>query len=350
MRPIVHLADRDDAIAFPAFYTFVSPALRAVARGPLRRARHAGRTCEGPAGERWCAECEATADDLLRQSFNRLRSALTGPVPTTRSGEPVREMTLVRDHLLSAAARDEDIATWAKALQGEGNDAEPAWLRAARAQLVHYPLRHLEEGTRRTDAVSRGASARPERDLRQAAWAAPLREDAAILDMLTLVVFRMRRRVSDPFQVPDDLRVRHGLTQAEAARRMGTALASLRAVNPGFFAANIDESAIGHGPEPAADPQQALLATQEAARARAVVANLLRTGADDPEPRATRRKTYQDVVAAMCALGNGRPADPVAVAAKGLGVAPDRAERLVRRLAVLVAAAGLEWTSELAGE
>jgi hypothetical protein len=349
VRPISHLADRDDAIAFAAFHTFVSPALRVAARGPLHRARHAGRACSSPTGMGWCAECEATADDLLLESFTRLRSALDGAVPVTRAGQPVREMALVCEHLMSAGAKEEDSAVWASGLRSSGGDEEPRWLRAARAQLVHYPLRHLEERTRRADAVRRGASARPDRDLRQAAWAAPLRDDPAGLEMLILVVFRMRRRASDPFHVPDDLRERHGLTRAEASGRMGRAMASLRAANPGFFAANIGEPASGAGVGAPVDPQDALAAVAGREQARATLARLLAVRSDGPDPHAVRRTAYRKVAAAVCSVGAGRRVDPVAVAVRESGVAPVRAARMVRRFAVLVAAAGVEWTDRVAG-
>lgn len=347
MRPISQLADRDDAIAFAAFHTFVPPALRVAARRPLHRARQAGRACDAPTGRGWCAECEATVDDLLLESFARLRSALGGAMPETRSGQPVREMVMVCEHLTSTDARDENAADRAVKLRLAESGGEPAWLRAARAQLVHYPLRHLEERTRRADAVRRGASARPDRDLRQAAWADPLRADPAVLEMLIVLVFRMRRRVPDPFQVPDDLRERHGSTRAEASRRMGTALAGLRAVNPGFFAANIGEAVTGHDAEPPVDPQDGLTAAAERDQARARLARLLMAPTAAPVPCAPPRGAYRDVIAAVCAVGAERRADPIAVAVRKLGVAPEQAARTVRRLAVLVAVAGVEWADQV---
>lgn len=349
MRPISHLADRDDAIAIAAFHTLVSPALRVVARRPLHRARHAGRPCGAPTGPGWCAECEATVDDLLLESFARLRSALGGAMPETLSGKPVREMVMVCEHLASADARDEDAAAWAVKLRRAQSDDAP-WLRAAWAQLVYYPLRHLEERTRRADAVRRGASARPDRDLRQAAWAAPLRDDPTGLEMLIALVYRMRRRVSDPFQVPDDLRERHGLARAEASRRMGTALTALRAANPGFFAANIGEPATGHGVKPPLDPQDSVMTAAERDHARATLARLLMARVGESMPCATRRRSYRDVTAAICAVGSGRRADPVAVAVRELDVAPKQAARLVRRLAILVAVADVEWTNQVLEE
>jgi hypothetical protein len=83
VRPVAHLADGDDAIAFAAFHTLVAPALRAAARWPLRRARHTGSPCRAPAGTGACADCEATLDDLQLDAFARLRTALAGPLPTT---------------------------------------------------------------------------------------------------------------------------------------------------------------------------------------------------------------------------------------------------------------------------
>ncbi|TDC84513.1 hypothetical protein [Actinomadura sp. 7K507] len=350
MRPVAHLADQDDAIAFAAFHTLVSPALRAVARGPLRRARHSGRACEAPVGAGWCAECEASADDLVMESFTRLRAALVGPLPTTRSGEPVREMALVCEHLMSAEAGEESTAALAVKLRDGATEGEDAWLRAARAQLVHYPLGLLEERVRRADAVRRGASARPERDLRQAAWAAPLRQDATILDLLVLAVFRARRGVPELFDVPDDLRERHDLSRAEAARRMAEALCALRKTNPAFFAANIGD-AVPSGLDVTVDgPEDQLEAAASREAARATMRRLLAGGADEPVAQAGRRLAYRAVVAAVCAVGSGRRSDPLEVAEAKLGLAPRPAGRLVRRLAVLVAAAGVDWSERLTVE
>ncbi|MEU4828515.1 hypothetical protein AB0H37_42260 [Actinomadura sp. NPDC023710] len=94
--------------------------------------------------------------------------------------------------------------------------------------LLDRVIRERSPLVQRAGAVRRGASARPDRDLRQAAWAASLRTDPAVLDMLVLAVFRVRRGVTDPCQVPDDLRRRHGLTRPDATRRMAQALRALR--------------------------------------------------------------------------------------------------------------------------
>lgn len=347
MRPLSHIADRDDAIAFAAFHAFVAPALRAAARRPLYRARHAGATCRATAGAGGCADCEETIDDLLYDGFVRLRSAVAGQVPTTRSGEQVREVALLCAHLKSSQARDEDAAAFARRLAGAVSDDEPAWLRAARAQLVHYPLHHLEERVRRADAVRRGASARPDRDLRQAAWAAPLRTDPAVLDLLVLAVFRVRRGVTEPFEVPDDLRERHGLTCPDATRRMGEALRALRGANPAFFAANIGEPSLNVPAAPMADPQERLEAAADRDAARASMRRLLSDNPGDRGQRADRRTGHRAVVAAVCAVGAGLKGDPVAVATRNMRLAPEPARKLVRRLAILVAAAGVDWSEQL---
>jgi hypothetical protein len=361
MRPIAHLADHDDAIAFAAFRTLVLPAVRDAARGPLRRARHAGRACHGPVGTEWCAECEVTVDDLLLESFTRLRAALTGPVPQTRSGEPVRELAALRAHLQDPQAWDQDTRAFAATLRAPAGDDEPRWLRAARAQLVHYPLRHLEAQTRRADAVRRGAAARPDRDLREAVWAAPLRADPVVLDLLFLAVFRVRRGTADLFEVPADLCERHGLDRAEATRRMGEALTKLRAANSGFFAANLGEHITGvpggdraaapwveAGDVAGGDPQERLNAADDRRSAREILLRLVAERPGEPAARTRRCRAYRAVAAQVCAVGSGDGGDPVGAAIRLLGLAPETAARLVRRLVVLIAAAGVEWSARLA--
>ncbi|MEO3807202.1 hypothetical protein [Nonomuraea sp. B1E8] len=330
MLPLAHLADPDDAIAFPAFYALTAPAMRAAARKPLYRARHAGIPCHAPVGPGGCAECEATIEDLLLAGFARLR----GPLPTTRTGEPVRELALVRYHLVSPQAEYEDTAALAHALRRPAVEGEPPWLRAARAQLIHYPLVHLEGRIRRDDAVRRGAAARPERDLQQAAWAAPLRTDPVTLDLLILAVCRARRGASC-CEIPADLCERHGLSMSEARRRTDAALQRLRCLNPAFYAANLDD-------DPLAGISWAVGYTcsthiVERDAARETLHRLLAA------PGPTYRRAYQAVVASICAAGSGERADPVRLAMTSMGLTPPTAQRLIRTLVSLAAAAGLDW-------
>ncbi len=323
MRPVAHLADHDDAIAFPAFHALVDPALRAAARTPLRRARHANRDCRAPVGPGWCADCETSVGDLLMAGFTRLREVLNGSVPVTRTGEPVREWAVLRAHLTSPEAEHENTAELATVLCRPAADDEAPWLRAARAQLVHHPLQHLEERTRRQDAVARGAAARPERDLRQARWAAPLRTDPILLDLLIVAVFRTRRGLTDLLHVPDDVRERHGLTPAQATEAMRRALTALHTVNPAFFAANLGDTAVSLlRPDPSeirphhADPFVPLTTIMERARARATLHRLI-------APSHRRHPDHRPVIAAICAVDAGENTDPVKVARHTLGLAPN---------------------------
>ncbi len=335
MRPLAHVAHPDDAIAFPAFYALTAPAVRAVAGGPLRRARHAGAACHAPVGPGACADCEATLDDLILAGFARLR----GPLPTTRSGVPVRELALVREHLASPEAAYEDVAVLAQVLRGPVVEGEAAWLRAARAQLIHYPLARLEERVRRDDAVRRGAAARPDRDLRQAVWAAPLRTDSATLDLLIFAVFRARRGASGcDIPIPVDLCKRHGLSQDEARRRLDAALRHLRILNPAFYAANLDDEPLTGVPWAAgyACPGHVTL---ERAAARETLRGFLAT------PGSARRRAYAAVVAGICAAADeANCADLGGLAMASLDLTPPAARHLIRTLVPLVAAAGLDWS------
>lgn len=348
MRSIAHLADPSDAIAYVAFHVLVEPALRDVACGPLSRARHSGRVCWGPGAGDLCADCTESIHDLLLDGFTRLRVALVGPLPLTASGEPVRELAVLCDHIISVQARWDDARQAGELLRGRPAEDEPAWVRAARAQLVHYPVRHLEALTRRNDATRRGAAARPDRDLRTAGWAAPLREDPAEQDLLVFAVFRARRGPGELGPVPTDLCERHGLDQAEARRRLHEALARLRRVSPAFFAANVGDL-VAEVPEKCTDndPQWLVLDADARDRARSAVARLVSVRPDEPEPRRHRRAVYREVIAVVCAVGLGGTGDPVDAAVRAFRLEPLSARRLVRRLVSLACTAGLDWTFDL---
>ena len=336
MQPVAQVAHPDETVAFAAFCTLVKPALRAAARNPLRRARHAGRACQAPTGRGWCADCEATADDLLTDSFRRLRKALHGPVPTTRNGEPVREWLVLRTHLTSPEAEQQDAADLAADLTRPTTDTDPRWLRAARAQLVHYPLRHLEGRVRRQDAVARGAAARPERDLRQARWAAPLRTDPSLLDLAIIAVFRARRGLTDLLHVPEDVRQRLNLTPAQATEKMRKALQTLHTINPAFLPATLGSSALSLPPPAPTTPPAAPPATPpERIQAQSTLRALLTS------------HPHRPIIAALCALAAGENTAPTEIARRSLGLSPEAAYHLVRRLTTLIATAGIDWTEQL---
>jgi hypothetical protein len=233
------LASTDPAAAFVPFSRLFAPALRRITRSPLMRARHWAGPCAGPMRGSWCADCESTVDDLLLASYDRLRRSLTGDVPQTAAGTAVRELEEVVTHVRSAAARYEDIAPLVTVLRRDARAGESRWLRAARAQLIHYPALRLEERVRREDAVSRGGSARPDRDLRQAVWAAPLRSDPLTLELLLAYIGRLRHGAHAPFSLPPDLLSRLGIDARSASQKLSTALSVLRKLRPQYYAANV---------------------------------------------------------------------------------------------------------------
>ncbi|MGP4109727.1 hypothetical protein ACTWP5_02265 [Streptomyces sp. 4N509B] len=233
------LASTDPAAAFVPFSRLFAPALRRATRLPLIRARHRATRCAGPAQGSWCADCESTVDDLLLASYHRFRRALAGDVPRTTTGAAVRELEEVGTHVRSTDARYENITPLIPALLRPPRADDPRWLRAASAQLVHYPTRHLEERVRREDAVARGGSARPDRDLRQAVWASPLRSDRLALELLLAYLARIRRGTSTPFTTPPELLTRLSLDTRTANQKLTTALSTLRLIRPDYYTANV---------------------------------------------------------------------------------------------------------------
>lgn len=355
------IADPDATRAFSAFRALIGPALRDVVRSPLRRARHAGRACRDPVSLHWCHDCEQTVDDLFLDIFSGLRSVLAGRTARTRAGVPVREVALVAEHLASPAAYADDLASCAARLRCPPARGEPPWLRATRAQLVHYPTRHLEAAVRRTDAIARGGSARPDRDLRQAVWAQPLRADPADLDLLQAVLGRLRRGAADPFAVPDDVPSRCGLDAATARRRTWDALTRLRELRPEFYAANVTAllpvedlpdddrppppAVSPGGRDVAGDPEVWVLAGEEARASRMLLSRLV---APVSERARLRREVYRTVLARVCAAdGGASEADPVGACSRLLGLDGLAAERFVRRLARLIGTAGVDWVEDL---
>lgn len=236
---VFDLSSPDPAAAFVPFSRLFVPALRRVARRPLQRARHRADTCAGPMPGSWCAECEARVDDLLLVVFDRFRRALAGSVPRTAAGTSVRELKLVTGHVRSAPARYEEIAPLVRLMSQEPQTDEPRWIRAARAQLVHYPALHLDEQVRREDAMARGGSARPDRDLRQAAWAAPLRSDPLAFELLLTYIVRLRHLAHSPFTMSPELLSRLGLDARTAAHKLSATLRTLRQTRPQYYAANV---------------------------------------------------------------------------------------------------------------
>jgi hypothetical protein len=361
---VADMADADEAIAFAAFYEMVAPAMGAAMRGPSASVFHGGRRCPGPAVSsaraRWCADCQEVLDDLLLASFARLRAAIAGVVCRTSAGEPVRELAAVAQQVLAAGAGALDAAETGAALRRQRLSAGGGggWLRAAMAQLVVYPTRHLTSELRRQAAVRRGASARPDRDLRTAGWAAALREDAAALELLIWYVELVRQATAvDRAMMPGPLLRRFDLDQERAEARLAAALGQLRVVNPDFYAANMEPTEpllVGSAVElsmmvdpavvgPAASgPTRAL----SGSAARAALARLVRTRIVESTVVTARRRGYRAVLRAVCLAGDGdrrQGARVWRVCQDRLVLRSVAARRLVRRLVALVGVAGLDW-------
>ncbi|WP_433378439.1 hypothetical protein [Streptosporangium sp. CA-115845] len=300
MMNLAALTSANEATAFHAYFSLVAPALRDVARGPLRRARHNGRSCGGVSETRRCDECEQTIDDHLLSGYARLRKALAGVPPRTRAGDPVREMELIVRWLTSPEASGEEIGLAAHLLRRRPDPGEPAGVRAARAQLVHYPLKSVEARLRRESATERGASAKPERDLKASRWAAPLREDEVAFELLVDALTRLRNGARDLYEIPVEC---HGLDRLTAIRTLRAALDRLRVLRPGFYAANVtlhlerEESCPELSRTPSQSPEDLFLLGKEEELARRTLSMLL-AGVR----AADRRAHYRLLLTGICAV------------------------------------------------
>lgn len=340
------LASPRQSVAFEAYFTLISPALRQAARLPLLRARHNGRPCHSAAGQHWCDRCEQDVDDLLLIGFDRLRTTQAGRPPRTRTGEPVHEMQTVLRWMTGPAAT-ESLSHLAKQLKRRPTAEEPPGLRAARAQLVYYPLRNLEAQVRREEAIARGASARPERDLRQAAWAAPLREDAVAFDLLVDAVVRLRNGSRDLYGIPADRLDRHGLDPAAARSTLRRALDLLRSVRPEFYTANIalyvyaDVAGTGMT-APELSPEEVFIQGEEQAAARRELSELI--AKNTPGTGDVHR--YRSLLTRICAADRAKDPELLDWTAREFGIDAVTAEARVRRLVKLVSQADLDWVAE----
>jgi hypothetical protein len=339
------IAAASESTAFSAYYSLVSPALRSAARGPLRRGRHGGAPCRGIDATQWCDDCVQDYHDRLLTGFARLRKTLAGDPPRTRTGEPVRELELVACWITMESTRRENLSDWARLLRGRPLPGEPAEIRAARAQLVHYPVRHLEAEIRRAEAVRRGTSARPDRDLRTAAWAVPLRADKAAFELLLDAVVRLRHGARDPYDIPaTQLQALH-LDLAEARHRLRRALTSLRNARLDFYLANVatyleePTRLLDACPPPAESPEDVYIRDEDQLSARRILSSLLIGNLHTP-----RRARLRLLVTRICTADSSHdPALPTWTA-KEFDLSNQEAERLLRRLINLIATADIDWT------
>jgi hypothetical protein len=362
---ISQIGDASDPIAFRAFYKLVIPALRAATRHQLRSVFHPDRSCYRPDRDQAgsiCADCAAVVDDLALDSFVRLRRAVIGETNQTAKGTPVRELALVAAHLCSPDAATEQVETIAAQLVRldlRDPDAGPAWLRAARAQLVYYPTRHLTAELRRDLAVARHGAAKPDRDLTSAAWAAPLRTSRAGLELLIAFIYRLRLGVADPYHTPSDIRDRHQLSVCAADDLLHMTLRRLREIRPEFFYANVyTPLAIASQISldtagPATDrrndtaPEQQLLAKEAAVRARRLLDRLVSHRPGESHALRRRRRDYRQTLLAVAAAIDGDRSNLHAACAHRFALGELAAARLLRRLIRLVADADPGWVEHV---
>lgn len=332
----------NEQIAFLAYARLISPALRNAARFPLCRARHKGQPCHGVDGVRWCDSCEEVIHDHLIDGFTRLRHTLAGSPPRTRDGKPVREMTALARWLTSPEAACVSLDIAAQKIRRRPTADDPAWVRAARAQLVHHLLRNLEGRIRRDDAVSRGASARPERDLQHSAWARPLRDHPGFPFLLDAII-RLRNGAFDPYDIPADQL--HDLSPSEATRLLRESLALLRTARPAFYHANVTIHLQSETPEPsptsAASPEELILRDEETRGARRELSHLL---TDDGTTGTAN--TYRHLLSGICAPQPMNGTVLISRAAHDLALSPAEADTLIRHLIRLTALADPDWLAE----
>ncbi len=357
---IADIASANDEIAFLAFSEFVGPPLWArVVRG-VHRAKPGTCACcpERPPlfdvtdvpTEPLCHRCMKLWTDHLMSGFRVLRQALAGQVPTVsprshNAGQEIREWRVICDHILAPDAELEDASAVGAILRDfvprEASPAGLGWLRAAWAQLIHYPTAgRIVPTVRRESADERGLPTRPETAIGKAVWAAPLRVDPVSRDILIEFLLGIRDEITDPYSLPS-MELKFGLTAVEVAERLQRSLALLRQHNRDFYERAVavplartapDEIFGGHMPS----PEDICVAAADANVPRnAIIVEL---------------RSKPDVVGALRAIvdaayGKGR--DVVAVVRRQLRLDGEHARAEVTRLVRLVVAAGVGWVDLL---
>ncbi|MEW9534167.1 hypothetical protein [Microbispora sp. NPDC049125] len=281
-------------------------------------------------------------DDHILAGYEKLREALAGELPRTRTGDPVHEMQTIVEWVTSPAAGVENLKHMTRMVQTRPREGEPAGLRATRAQLVHHMLRSIEARVRRDDAVARGASAQPVRDLRQSAWAAPLREQKARFELLVDSVVRLRNGSRDLYGTPAEQLDGLGLDPVTARRQLRAALDQLRSLRPEFYMANVALYLAEGDPMPWVavhdlSPEDVLIHQEEQEAARRELSRLM----------ADKSFAQRLVVERICAAAAlGADTGLVGWAADELGTDQEEAEALVRWLIRNVCRADLDWVVE----
>ncbi|KLL10784.1 hypothetical protein [Protofrankia coriariae] len=251
---LADIADENAEVAFMAFRELVGPALWAVIVRDVHRAKPGTCACRpdrppmfdaahsipGPL----CPRCTDLWTPRFMDGFDRIRAALVGNVPTiaggSNAGQEVRELIVVRDHLVTPEAEWQEAAVYGAMLCDPAfprgiSPEPPGWLRAVWAQFVHFPTAgRIVPTVRRESAAERGLPTRPEVAISTAEWAAPLRADPIGQNIVIHFLLGLRDGVTDPFSLPK-MQLRFGLTEQEVDERLRRSLALLRRHNPDFY-------------------------------------------------------------------------------------------------------------------
>lgn len=239
----------DPLTVSPAFTLTIAPALAHALHRHAARANHGTWRCpdyQHPeiAGITWytaCADCQDFFDSELRHRYSHLRCLLDRADAGTGNLTP--DQALFVGYLRSDDAHDvtvEEAAclVLAAARHPEGRrSAAVSWAEAARRVLIARPAGQVSADARRFAAARRGRAARPDRDLKEARWARPLRDDPAGLEILISFVIGVRDSAASPWDIPAG----HsgGLARPEVRARLEAMLRQLRDLRPDWYDANV---------------------------------------------------------------------------------------------------------------
>lgn len=187
-----------------------------------------------------CTDCEQFYDDQIEKIPRRL--AKIRRCVDSGIGSPDEELLIgfLRSNeaqQISLEEADDLLFAEARRRRAPGSGPARTWTEAWYRLLIARPAPLVIADANCSRAVQEGRAARPGRDLREAKWAAPLRDDPAGLEILISYVTRLRDDTADPQAIPPG----HtgDLKRSEAARRLDAMLCRLRDLRPDWYAANV---------------------------------------------------------------------------------------------------------------
>jgi hypothetical protein len=182
---------------------------------------------------RRCDICQETICTLVEKAREKIRKAVAGDIPRTKSGELVREWVLIAEFLTSPEADlidVEDVAGMLRRVAENRADPDtPPWVRALWAQLVNYPCKHLPRDLPRLDRIARGMPARPERAISE------LDVDDVTRSALREFFAGAYSQVADPYALPKTQQ-RYDLSEQDAADALNNGLRALGEKKPDAYA------------------------------------------------------------------------------------------------------------------